>query len=105
METPEINVKMVEGVAVIYPGPHFNQLRGGEAIESRCQQLLEQGVRRIAINCEETELINSLGISTLLGVLEAVNDARGVLTLSNLSSSNRELLEMLGLMGACNVEV
>jgi stage II sporulation protein AA (anti-sigma F factor antagonist) len=97
MNTVEIEAKLVEGAAVIYPGPYLNQLRG-EGIENRCQELIEQGVRRIVINFEETELINSIGISILLGVIEAVNDARGVLVLSNLSASNLELFEMLGLL-------
>lgn len=102
MNTIEIEAKLVEGAAVIYPGPYLNLLRG-EGIESRCQQLLEQGVRRIVINFEETELINSIGISILLGVIEAVNDADGVLVLSNLNTSNRELFEMLGLMSHVRV--
>jgi anti-anti-sigma factor len=92
-----IQAKVVDGVAVIYPGPYLNQLRG-EAVESRCQQLLTEGVRHLVINFAETELINSIGISILLGVLEAVGDARGTLVLSNLSESNRELFEMLGLL-------
>ena len=102
MNTIEIEAKLVEGAAVIYPGPYLNQLRG-EGIESRCLLLLEQGVRRIVINFEETELINSIGISILLGVIEAVNDAEGVLVLSNLNTSNRELFEMLGLMSHVRV--
>ena len=102
MNTIEIEAKLVEGAAVIYPGPYLNQLRG-EGIESRCQELLEQGVRRIVINFEETELINSIGISILLGVIEAVNDAEGMLVLSNLNTSNRELFEMLGLMSHVRV--
>ena len=102
MNSVEIKVKLVEGAAVVYPGPYLNQLRG-EAIESRCQELLDEGVRRIIINFEETELINSMGISILLGVIEAVSDARGVLALSNLSASNRELFEMLGLMSHVRV--
>ena len=60
--------------------------------------LLASGVRRIVINFEETELINSIGISILLGVIESVNGAEGSLVLSNLNASNRELFEMLGLM-------
>src|SRR5215470_12662344 len=92
-----IQTRIVDGVGVIYPGPYLNQLRG-EAVEDRCQHLLEQGVRNIVINFAETELINSIGISILLGVLEAVSDANGVLVLSNLSESNRELFEMLGLL-------
>jgi anti-anti-sigma factor len=92
----EIKAKRVGDAAVIYPGPYLNQLRG-ERIEIQCQEFLADSVRRIVINFEETELINSIGISILLGVIESVNNARGALVLSNLNSSNRELFEMLGL--------
>ena len=97
MSTAEIRARLVEDAAVIYPGPYLNQLRG-ESIESRCQEFLATGVRHIVINFEETELINSIGISILLGVIESVNCAQGALVLSNLNASNRELFEMLGLM-------
>lgn len=103
MNAIEIRAKIVEGAAVIYPGPYLNQLRG-ECIESHCHELLRAGVRHIVINFEETELINSIGISILLGVIEMVNGARGMLMLSNLSASNRELFEMLGLMSHVRVE-
>src|SRR5215217_61420 len=103
MTASEIKAKVAEGAAVIYPGPYLNQLRG-ERIESRCQELLAGGVRHIVINFQETELINSIGISILLGVIEAVNEARGMLVLSSLSASNRELFEMLGLMSHIHIE-
>ena len=97
MSVAEIRAKLVEDAAVIYPGPYLNQLRG-EDVEIQCQEFLTSGVRRIVINFEETELINSIGISILLGVIESVNHVQGLLVLSNLNSSNRELFEMLGLM-------
>ena len=97
MSAAEIRAKLIEDAAVIYPGPYLNQLRG-ESIELQCADLLTSGVRRIVINFEETELINSIGISILLGVIESVNGAEGSLVLSNLNASNRELFEMLGLM-------
>ena len=97
MSAAEIRARLIEGAAVIYPGPYLNQLRG-ESIEGQCQEFLATGVRRIVINFEETELINSIGISILLGVIESVNRAHGALVLSNLNASNRELFEMLGLM-------
>ncbi|HJQ69681.1 MAG TPA: STAS domain-containing protein [Blastocatellia bacterium] len=103
MSNVEIKSRMVEGAAIIYPGPYLNQLRG-EDIENCCQEFLKQGVNRIVINFQETELINSIGISILLGVIEAVNDARGCLVLSNLSATNRELFEMLGLLGHVRIE-
>jgi len=97
MSTAEIRSRLIENAAVIYPGLYLNQLRG-ERIENQCQEFLAAGVRRIVINFEETELINSIGISILLGVIESVNHAQGALVLSNLNASNRELFEMLGLM-------
>lgn len=97
MTAAEIRFKLVDDAAVIYPGPYLNQLRG-ESIEDQCERFLAEGVRRIVINFEETELINSIGISILLGVIESVNHSQGALILSNLNSSNRELFEMLGLM-------
>lgn len=103
MNTIEIGMRLMAGAAVLYPGPYLNQLRG-ESIERRCQELLAGGVRHIIINFAETELINSIGISILLGVIEAVNDARGRLVLSNLTPSNRELFEMLGLLSHVRIE-
>ena len=97
MSAADIRARLIEDAAVIYPGLYLNQLRG-ESIENQCQEFLSTGVRRIVINFEETELINSIGISILLGVIESVNQAQGALVLSNLNASNRELFEMLGLM-------
>ena len=97
MAFADIRAKLVEDAAVIYPGPYLNQLRG-EDVEKQCGELLANGIRRIVINFEDTELINSIGISILLGVIESVNHVQGILVLSNLNASNRELFEMLGLM-------
>ena len=103
MSAVEIRGRLTENAAIIYPGHYLNQLRG-ESIELQCRELLASGVRRIVINFEETELINSIGISILLGVIEAVNNASGTLVLSNLNSSNRELFELLGLMSHVEME-
>ena len=97
MSVAEIRSRLIGDAAVIYPGPYLNQLRG-ESIENQCQEFLAAGVRRIVINFAETELINSIGISILLGVIESVNGAEASLVLSNLNASNRELFEMLGLL-------
>ena len=103
MKAIDMTSKLLEGAAIIYPGAYLNQLRG-EVLEQHCHSLLGNGVRRIVINFEETELINSIGISILLSVIETVNSASGTLLLSNLSESNRELFEMLGLMDHVSIE-
>jgi anti-anti-sigma factor len=93
----DVRSKQFDDTAVIYPGSYLNQLRG-QTIERRCLELVAQGTRNLIINFEETELINSIGISMLVGVIEAVRDASGTLVLSNLSNTNRELFQVLGLL-------
>ncbi|PYP88661.1 MAG: hypothetical protein DMF61_05610 [Blastocatellia bacterium AA13] len=97
MSRVEIKSRLIDDTAVLYPGTYLNQLRG-EAIESRCLELLSEGVRSVIINFEGTELINSIGISILIGVIESVREQSGKLLLSNLSPSNRELFDVLGLL-------
>lgn len=102
MSASDIRSKLIGDTAVIYPGSYLNQLRG-ETIERRCVELINEGVRHLIINFQETELINSIGISMLMGVIEAVNHASGTLMLSNLSTTNRDLFNVLGLLS--HVEV
>lgn len=102
MSTIEIRARLVEGAAVIYPGPYLNQLRG-ERIERRCLEMLDSGIRNLVINFEETELVNSIGISLLLGVIEAVEETTGKVILTNLNSSNRDLFEVLGILSKVEV--
>jgi anti-anti-sigma factor len=102
MSTIEIRERLVDGAAVIYPGPYLNQLRG-ERIERRCLEMLHNGIRNLVINFQETELINSIGISLLLGVIEAVDESEGKVILTNLNNSNRELFEVLGILSRVEV--
>lgn len=102
MSAIDIRSREVEGAVIIYPGPYLNQLRG-EGIEKLCLDMLAKGIRKLVVNFEQTELINSIGISILLGVIEAVSDSSGVLVLSNLSASNRDLFEVLGLLPSVRI--
>jgi len=102
MSTTEVRARLVDGAAVIYPGPYLNQLRG-ERIERRCLEMLQSGIRNLVINFEETELINSIGISLLLSVIEAVDDSEGKVILTNLNNSNRELFEVLGMLSKVEI--
>jgi anti-anti-sigma factor len=99
----EIKEKIVNGVAVLYPGLYLNQLRG-EGIEDRCRELLAEGRKKVVINFEETEFINSVGISILLGIIETVRGAGGALALSNMNDSTLDLFEVLGLTPLLMIE-
>ena len=84
------------GVAVVYAGDYVNKV-SGRRIEHECLLRLESGCRALVINFRGTELVNSIGVSILLGVID-VAERRGTrVVFSNLSRHTVKLFELLGL--------
>ncbi|HYY56229.1 MAG TPA: STAS domain-containing protein, partial [Pyrinomonadaceae bacterium] len=69
----------------------------GERIERECRRQLEQGCRALVINFRDTELVNSIGVSILLGVIDAAEGVGAQLVFSDVNLQTVELFEMLGL--------
>src|ERR687885_1626706 len=83
-------------VAVVYAGDYVNKL-SGQRIERECLQLLEAGCRALIINFRGTELVNSIGVSILLGVIEAAERRGAPVVFAGLSRHTVRLFELLGL--------
>jgi len=84
-------------VLVIRTKGYLNDL-GAEQVDTICSEHLEKSVKRIVINLQESPLINSIGISILIGVIEAIEEATGKLAFTNLTPTNRKTFEMIGLL-------
>jgi len=95
MGTP-VRSRLIGEMAVIYASDYLNKL-SGERIERECRLQLEAGCRALVINFRDTELVNSIGISILLGVIDAAESAGAQLVFSDVSTQTVELFEMLGL--------
>jgi anti-anti-sigma factor len=91
-----VRSRSVGDLAVIYAGDYLNKL-SGERIERECRRQLEAGCRALIINFRETELVNSIGISILLGVIDAVESTGARLIFSDVNNQTVQLFEMLGL--------
>jgi anti-anti-sigma factor len=83
-------------LAVIYAGDYLNKL-SGERIERECRRQLDAGCRALIINFRETELVNSIGVSILLSVIDAVSNTGAQLIFSDVNHQTVQLFEMLGL--------
>lgn len=83
-------------VAVVYAGDYVNKL-SGQRIERECLLRLEAGCRALVINFRGTELVNSIGVSILLGVIEAAERRGAPVVFSNVSRHTVKLFELLGL--------
>ena len=94
-ETP-VKARCVGDTAIIYASDYLNKL-SGERIERECKRQLESGCRALVINFRDTELVNSIGVSILMGVIDAAEQSNARVIFSDANSHTTSLLEMLGL--------
>jgi anti-anti-sigma factor len=86
----------VESVAVVYAGDYLNKL-SGESVERECRLKIEEGVKELVVNFSRTEIVNSIGVSILLGVIDAARSNGANVLFADVNENTAELFEMLGL--------
>jgi len=86
----------VGSTAVIYASDYLNKL-SGEKIERECKRQLDLGCRALVIDFGSTELVNSIGISILLGIIDIAEKNGAQVVFSDVNRQTIELFEMLGL--------
>jgi anti-anti-sigma factor len=94
-ETP-LQTRRIGDTAIIYASDYLNKL-SGERIERECRRQLESGSRALVINFRDTELVNSIGVSILMGVIDAAEQSDARLIFSDVNTHTANLFEMLGL--------
>jgi len=82
--------------AVVYAGDYLNKL-SGERIERECRRQLNCGCRALVIDFSDTKLVNSIGISILLGIIDVAEKSGAQIVFSDVNNQTVELFEMLGL--------
>jgi anti-anti-sigma factor len=83
-------------LAVLEVSGYINN-EAGEAISREARRLIDSGHRTLLFDLQATRIINSIGISLLLEVLEAVLTVRGTLAFCNLSPSIAKTFQIMGL--------
>ena len=82
--------------AVVYAGDYLNRL-SGEKIERECRRQLGSGCRALVIDFSDTKLVNSIGISILLGIIDVAEKNGAQVVFSDVNHQTVELFNMLGL--------
>lgn len=82
--------------AVVYASDYLNKL-AGEKIERECRRQLDSGCRALIIDFSDTQLVNSIGISILLGIIDVAEKSGARVVFSDVNNQTVELFEMLGL--------
>ncbi len=82
--------------AVVYASDYLNKLTG-ERIERECRRQLNCGCRALVIDFSDTKLVNSIGVSILLGIIDVAEKSGAKIAFSDVNSQTVQLFEMLGL--------
>ena len=91
-----VQARAVGDAAIIYASDYLNKLTG-ERIERECKRQLDSGRRALIINFRDTELVNSIGVSILVGLIETAEQNTARLIFSDVNANTANLFEMLGL--------
>ena len=95
-ETCKVSVERRGDVALIWTDGYINN-QGGEEIAREAYAQLESGARALVLNLGKTRIVNSIGISILIEVLEKVMDTKGVLAFCSLTPTIDKTFRIMGL--------
>jgi anti-sigma B factor antagonist len=86
-----------DGVGLISAAGYINN-EGGQAIADAASELMGEGYKTLLIDLDGTRIINSIGVSILLEILEKLMDEQGRLAFCNLTPTISKTFEIMGLV-------
>ncbi len=82
---------------VVYVGGYLNSLLGEEVEKIVGSRIHQRGARRLLLNFGQTRMVNSIGISYIIGVVEKVMEGEGRMAFCEVNRINRDLFQVTGL--------
>lgn len=70
---------------------------GGEKIAEEFEKHFDNGIKKVVINLEKSKVVNSIGISFLIEIIEKLNEVGGKLIFTNLDAAIEKTLTIMGL--------
>lgn len=82
--------------AILYTKGYINNV-GGEEIANRAYELMDDGVRILLLNLRETKIVNSIGISILIEIIEKMMEQEGKISFCCLTPVIHKTFQIMGL--------
>ena len=95
-ESLNVTVDRRDGLAVIYTEGYINN-QGGEEIARVAYKLIEEGFRVLLLNLGGTKIVNSIGISNLIEIIEKMIEINGRLGFCCLTPTIEKTFHIMGL--------
>ena len=88
--------------AVLYTKGYINNV-GGEEIARIAYELMDQGVNNLLLNLGETKIVNSIGISILIEIIEKMIDKGGRIAFCSLTPVIHKTFQIMGLANYASI--
>jgi anti-anti-sigma factor len=92
----DMKVKEVSGVIVVTTNGYLNNY-GGEKVASVCLQKISEGKRKFLVNVENTPMVNSIGVSILIEVIEELQGTNGKIAFCNTAPIVEKTFNIMGI--------
>ena len=89
--------KKIEGDIVIIETDGYLNNVGGEKISEECYKEIENGNKLFLLNLEKSKVVNSIGVSILIEIIEKLEDIDGKLGYYNLAPIVEKTFNIMGL--------
>lgn len=91
-----IKTELINSKLVIETFGYLNN-DGGEIIAKECYKHIESGIKTIILDLKETKVVNSMGISVLIEIIDNLNQVNGKLVFINLDAAIEKTFSIMGL--------
>ena len=88
--------------AILYTKGYINNV-GGEEIANRAYELMDDNVRTLLLNLKETKIVNSIGISILIEIIEKMIDRGGRIGFCCLTPVIHKTFQIMGLANYASI--
>jgi len=95
-ETLKVTVDRRDDLAVIYTEGYINN-QGGEEIARVAYELIDEGRKALLLNLQGTKIVNSIGISILIEIIEKMLEIEGKLSFCCLTPTIEKTFHIMGL--------
>jgi anti-anti-sigma factor len=95
-EAGKLTVDRAGEGAVIHTRGYINNV-GGEDIANTAYELMDDGVRTILLNLRDTKIVNSIGISILIEIVEKMMEKDGRVAFCCLTPVIQKTFQIMGL--------
>jgi anti-anti-sigma factor len=97
MKAESILHSQVMEKCLVIKTPEYVNKESGENIVEEFNKHFDQGIKKLVIDMVDSSVVNSIGISYLIEIIEKLNDVDGKMVFCNLDSSIEKTLKIMGL--------